>query len=231
MLPGIMGIAGFVSAPAITLVDTVGPSAFGTSHTFNGVKFGPEYSGRSLLVYIFGQTKASAANPVTVSITSWTVGGVSNLGGGANGFFFRHGGAGSTVFAGVLSAGFQPAGASGTVTFTTQISTQCSIVVISTPDLTTQLGDVDGGNAVATSTNTSIDVLSLSTVTSGGIVNDSGITTSFTNITKRTSFEHVAGYQCAVAFDYPIGPFTGRTYTFSTSGSARAIAIEANSWQ
>jgi hypothetical protein len=234
MMPGIVGMAGFADAE-LSVTDIVGPSATSTSHTFNGVKLGLDIPGRTLLVYIFGQTKPSAFNGSQVLVTNWSVGGVP-VPAGTYGFFYRQGGSGSTIFAGTLSAGFQGVvGASGTISFNTAIATQCSVAVIRTKNIVNFNGvfpnSVNGNNALNTSVSTTVDLPSAATMTSGGIVNDSGITTSFTNNTKLTSFEHVAGYQCAVAASQNLSAQTGRSITFATSGAAQAIAIESNVWQ
>lgn len=219
----------------VELVAVAGPSASGTSHSFSNVSFGPDFTGRFLFVFIFGQGKPSASTPGTVTIGSWLVGGVGPYGGGSFGFYFRSGGSGSTVFCGVVDGGFNPTGTSGTISFTTSMATQCSLAVLAAASVVnpnaTLPNSVNGNNANSTSVSAAVDLPSLATLMSGGIVNDSGVTTSFTNATKLTSFEHVAGYQCAAAASYALGPQTGRSVTFSTSGASKAMAIDVDVWQ
>lgn len=218
----------FANKSAVKIMDTVGASALGTSHSFAGVNFGLDYTGRIFVVYVLAQSKQSAANPSQVLISNWTVGGVGPDGGGSYGFFFRSGGSGSTVFCGALSAPFIVSGTSGAISFNTGIATQCSVVVVSTPLITNDaLGGFTGGNNASTSLTVNNTAVANGILMAGAVRNKAE-TITMTGVTKRTEFSHVSGYQCALGIAYP----TSAGAVSATISGATSVneAMETSTW-
>jgi len=218
----------FANKSAVKIMDTVGPTAQDTSHSIAGVNFGLDYTGRTLIVYVFAQGKASAVSPSQVLISNWTVGGLGPDGGGSYGFFFRNGGVGSTVFAGALSAPFKTTGTSGTISFNTAIRTQCSVVVVSTPLVTnTALGAYTGGNNASTSLTVNNTAVSNGILMAGAVRNRVE-TITMTGVTKRTEFSHVSGYQCALGVANPTSA-GAVSVTISGANSVNEV-METSTW-
>ncbi|RWK12178.1 hypothetical protein [Mesorhizobium sp.] len=218
----------FANKSAVKIMDTVGPSAFGTSHSFAGVNLGLDYAGRVFVVYVFAQGKPSAAVPSQVLMSNWTVAGLGPDGGGSYGFFFRSGGSGSTVFCGALSAPFIVSGTSGTISFNTSMATQCSVVVVSTPRIT---NDALGGFTGADNQSTSVTVNNTAVsngILMAGTVRNIAETITMTGVTKQTEFSHVSGYQCAWGVTYPTS--AGAVSVTASGATSTREAIESSTW-
>lgn len=219
----------FANKSAVKIMDTVGPTALGTSHSIAGVNLGLDYTGRTLVVYVFAQGKNSAANPgAQMLISNWLVAGLGPDGGGSYGFFFRSGGSGSTLFAGALSAPFIVSGTSGTISFNTEIATQCSVVVVSTPRITNDaLGGFTGGNNAGTSLTVNNTAVA-NGILMAGTVRNRAETITMTGVTKQTEFSHVSGYQCALGIAYPTS--AGAVSATISGATSAAEAMETSTW-
>ncbi|TIQ35987.1 MAG: hypothetical protein E5X48_11215 [Mesorhizobium sp.] len=219
----------FANKSAVKVMDTVGPSALGTSHSFAGVNFGLDYTNRILVVYVFAQSKnAGASVPAQVLVSSWTVGGVGPDGGGSYGFFYQSGGTASSIFCGALSAPFIVSGTSGTISFNTGIATRCSVIVVSTPRITNDaLGGFTGGFNVGTSV-TANNTAVANGILMAGTVRNAAQTITMTGVTKQTEFSHVAGYQCAWGTAYPTS--AGAISATASGASSVNEAIESSTW-
>lgn len=224
--------------PTVTAI--AGPSAAGTSHVFSNLAFGPDTANRLICVMVYAQTKPSGSSGFTnINYTNSRLGGVAMYGGDPGttwNFEYYAAAAGNTSFIGILDAVYQPVGSSGSLVFNTQITTQCSVALISTTTIVNANASLANSfnanyNGSGTSVTAKVDTQSLSTLFAGGITNDSGITTSFDNVTKLAEFEHVAGYHCAVGASYPLAAQSARTTTFSKTGSAHPMATQLDLWQ
>ena len=226
---GAISLSDSLGKMATVIVATAGPSAFGSSHSFAGVNFGANYSGRTLLLYIFGVTKgAGVATPATVSVSNITAAGVAANTTPVN-FYYFTGSDPSTIFSGVQSTFFLNVSAtSGTVAFNTSQSMQCSIVVLSSPGINPALGGHSNGNFSNASPLSAVVVATADAVNVAAAAQNSAATLTLTGATKQLQFSHVAGYQCVIGFDTHVAGNGGKTFT--VTGAAGATGLIADDW-
>ncbi|WP_143748327.1 hypothetical protein [Mesorhizobium carmichaelinearum] len=223
----------FANKTALKIADTTGPSGVSTSHTFTGVNFGPEYTNRRLLVYVIAHGKTAGASvPANVQITNFTVGGVSGALSTLN-FWYYTGSQASAIFSGVQSNSFNPSGTSGTISFTTNIALDCSVIVFSMIGSNDQVSGGSNGNFKNTSpisdTLTINDPHGWNDVTLIVVgVQNSAATLTVSGCTKRSQLSPVSGYQCVIAYDNHLP--TQPDKTISISGSSGATAMITDGW-
>lgn len=218
----------FAGKTALKIPAISGASGTGTSHTFAGLDFGPEYTNRRLLVYPIAHGKGAGVSvPANVQITNFTVGGVSGVLPTLNLWYYT-GSTASTIFSGVQSDSFNPSGTSGTISFTTNIALNCSVIVFSMIGSNDTVSGSSNGNFSNTSPIS--DTLTLqnnATLITVGVQN-SAATLTTSGCTKRSQFSPVAGYQCVIAYDNHLPAETNRA--ISITGSSGATAMITDGW-
>lgn len=75
---GAVSMSNFLNKRSLKIVHQAGPTAFGISHVFNGVNFGPVYPGRRIITAFYFMDKDPAVT------TGWAVNGL-NIGGDTTG--------------------------------------------------------------------------------------------------------------------------------------------------
>jgi hypothetical protein len=206
----------FANKQSIKQVDVTALSALGTSHSFAGVNFGTDFTGRVIFVVVAALTKASA-DTSGWSLSGGTIGGQADAGPG--GMVWFQGGSGSTVFTGSASMRAQPSGTSGTISFNTATQTRCICTVLSIANC--HLTSTDSGSAGVSSTggSTSLNVPTNGILISGAVKNNTN-TIGYSGITLRGQQSPLAGYQIAWGWDNRLSLQSGLAVSFSSTGSA-----------
>ncbi|TPN03802.1 hypothetical protein FJ973_29610 [Mesorhizobium sp. B2-1-3] len=223
----------FANKTALKIPATTGASGVSTSHSFAGVNFGPVFTNRRLLCYVIAHGKsAGVETPADVTVTNFTVGGVPPVGGVAPLFFWYYAGTtDSAVFSGVQSDSFNPSGTSGTISFTTNIALNCSVIVFSmigSNDI--ESGSSNGNFSEFSPISDTLNVQNDATLITVGVQNSSA-TLTVSGCTKRSQFSPVAGYQCVVGYDNHQAAQTGRAISISgSSGAATAMITDGWNW-
>jgi hypothetical protein len=218
MLPGILGTLAGISPVDILVVASTADAGGSSPHTFSGLSFGPEYSGRVLVACTcLRGTAASGMN-----VTAVTIGGVSAVG-NDNGEFLA---GGPCVGTGIFAAAV-PNGPSGdvVVTWSGQNANASGVFLLSVPAITTtafaQASQVFGGGGGTSASNT-IDIPAHGIL----IVNEGHSNTNtaaLVGVTQRSTLT-VGTAEFKVGFDRGMPAETARAISASwTTTAARGF--------
>jgi hypothetical protein len=218
MLPGILGIIAGLSPTDILVVASTADAGGSSPHTFSGLSFGPEFSGRVLIACTCLRGNSASG----MNITAVTIGGVSATG-NDNGEFLA---GGPCIGTGIFAAAV-PTGPSGdvVVTWSGQAANASGVVLLSVPGISTtafaQASQVFGGSGGTSSSNT-IDIPAHGIL----IVNEGHSNTNtaaLVGVTARATLT-VGTAEFKVGFDRGLASETGRTISASwTTNAARGF--------
>lgn len=218
----------FHGKQSLKVVDQVGPSALGTTHSFTGVNFGTAYSGRSLHTLLFFMTKESDVTSGW-EITGMSVGDLTQS--GSIPMNWWQGGSGVDELAGTAMPSWQDvSGSSGTISLNTGQKTRVYCVVVSSPSaFPTDFDDSDESDlsGVPGLIPNNVDVTSTgSGFSNGGVLsmccwrNVSQTLTLPTGATlKDTVSGVVTGYQVGWGWQNRLASETGREVKWGHSGA------------
>lgn len=222
MLPGMMPVMLGRPSPFFKLVYATTVSAFGTSHVFNGVNFGPEFDGRRILALLSFMSKESGATPATFQLSNYTVGGADL---GTPSLPFYQAGSGSTIFmSNSPGRSFATKGSSGTITVDTPVSTRAHAVVfaISGYGIENIFNGNGGFSAGALGLSTDIDIPADGMAFAAAVKANTNAH-AWTNLTERYDISPLAGYRVSCALDIGLSMETDRTISFTGAGSAALV--------
>lgn len=215
---GAVSMSDFLGKLAIKQTAITSLSAMGTSHSFSGVDLGPNGgSGTCNVVLVFGMSKNSSDTSGAL-ISGATIAGVA----ADTHTNWWQGGSSSTqlTMTGRLIA--PSAAASGTISFTTAGSCRCLCVVfyVMGSDGTFAGANADNDeSASATGLSASINVQSNGLVFAAA-TKANGNAMSFSGVTERGGQSPLTGYHIGWGFDNKQSTQTGKSFSFSSSGSA-----------
>ncbi|MBZ9922266.1 hypothetical protein LB579_31820, partial [Mesorhizobium sp. BR1-1-7] len=115
-------------------------------------------------------------------------------------------------------------GTSGTISFTTNIALNCSVIVFSMIGSdAVGTGSSNGNFSEFSPISDTLDVQNDATLITVGVQNSSA-TLTVSGCTKRSQFSPVAGYQCVIAYDNHLAAQTGKPISIA-GGSGAATAM------
>ncbi|MGN6772615.1 MAG: hypothetical protein ACTHJQ_22615 [Rhizobiaceae bacterium] len=214
----------FASKQSVKQVDITALSAMGTSHSFTGVNFGADYTGRLIFVIAFAVSKQTTATSGW-TFSNGTIGGVAGSGPGS--MLWWQSGSGTTVFVGNATMWASPSGTSGTISFGTTQQTRCICVVLSIANGSSTTSDIGTKDANSTGGSFTLDIPANGVLISGATkANANAIT--FTGVTGQGDQSPLSGYRIAWGWDNRLSAQTGRTVSFTSTGTA-ALVVGASS--
>ncbi|TIR87368.1 MAG: hypothetical protein E5X05_01335 [Mesorhizobium sp.] len=218
MLPGILGGMAGLSPVDIQVVASIADAGGASPHTFSGLSFGAEFSGRVLIACTCLRGNSGSG----MNVSAVTIGGVSAVG-TDNGEFLA---GGPCIGTGVFAAAV-PNGPSGdvVVTWSGQNANASGVILLSVPGISTtafaQASQVFGGSG-GTSANNTIDIPAHGIL----IVNEGHSNTNtaaLVGVTQRATLT-VGTAEFKVGFDRGMSAETGRAISASwTTNAARGF--------
>lgn len=136
MLPGMSGIGGIAAGYGIQVVANLSDAGGSSPHTFSGVNFGPDYTGRVLVACTC--LRENGSNPLNIPTNGVTIGGVTATGddnGNAN--------AGGPGIGAGIAAAASVSGTSGdvVVSWSSATANAAGLILLSVPGISVTASD------------------------------------------------------------------------------------------